>query len=332
MVTFFSPSGYEVRKNYAYADIVTYLPLDTKTNTRKFIEIVNPKIAVFVKYEFWPNLLKELKRRHIKTILISGIFRKDQVFFKGYGSWMRKSLETFDRFFVQNETSKNLLHTINFNNATVTGDTRFDRVYDILNQDNTIKTIEKFVDGKHTLVAGSTWPEDEALFMNYIDNHATKEERFILAPHNINTKDIETLKTSFNKKTVLFSEIDQKESVNAQVLLIDSIGILTKVYNYADVAYVGGGFKTGLHNILEPATYGTPIIIGPKYQKFNEAIELVRQGGCIVVNSQEEFNNTLTELVQNKKALLEKGNISKNYVKNNIGATDHILNYLLNEL
>lgn len=332
LVTFFSPSGYEVRKDYAYADVVTYLPLDTKANARKFIKLVNPKVAIFVKYEFWPNLLKELKSKHIKTILVSGIFRKGQAFFKGYGSWMRKSLEAFDHFFVQNETSKELLETVSFHNTTVSGDTRFDRVYDILNQENTIQEVAKFIDRKHTLVAGSTWPEGEKLLIDYINNKAISNEKFILAPHNINPKEIQKLKTSFNKKTVLFSEIDQKEITKAQVLIIDSIGILTKIYGYADVAYVGGGFKTGLHNILEPATYGVPIIIGPKYLKFNEAIELVAQGGCIVVNSQQEFNESLKELYQNRQVLSLKGNISKNYVKNNIGATDHILNYLFKEL
>ncbi|MDJ0646132.1 MAG: glycosyltransferase N-terminal domain-containing protein [Flavobacteriaceae bacterium] len=332
LVTFFSPSGYEVRKNYRFADLVSYLPLDTKANAKKFVEQVNPKVAVFVKYEFWPNLLKELNRKQVKTILISGIFRKEQVFFKGYGRWMRKSLNTFDHFFVQNETSKKLLGTIGLFNVTVSGDTRFDRVYDILNQDNTIYEIAKFIDGKHTLVAGSTWPEDEALFIDYVNNHATKEEKFILAPHNINVKDIEELKTSFTKKTTLFSEKNHKDITAAQVLIIDSIGILTKIYSHANVAYVGGAFKTGLHNILEPATYGVPIIIGPKYQKFNEAIELVEQGGCIVVNSQQEFNSIVHKLHHDKQVLSDKGSISKNYVKNNVGATDHILNYLQKQL
>ena len=332
LLTFFSPSGYEVRKNYAFADETLYLPLDTNANAKKFIEIVNPQMAIFVKYEFWPNFLKILDERSIKTILISGIFRSDQVFFKYYGSWMRKSLNTFDHFFVQNSDSKRLLEGIGYSNVTVSGDTRFDRVYDILNQDNTIEVIEEFKQGKHTLVAGSTWPEGETLLINYINSQASNDEKFIIAPHNINPKEIEKLKASFKKETVLFSENHKSSIPKAQVLIIDCIGLLTKIYSYADIAYVGGGFKTGLHNILEPATFGLPIIIGPEFQKFNEAVDLVKQGGCIVVNSQEEFNSLLKELYNNKNTLFEKGSISKNYVKNNLGATDDILNYLVKEL
>lgn len=328
LVTFFSPSGYEIRKNYAAADIVCYLPLDTIENAKKFVKLVNPKVAVFVKYEFWPNLLKELNRKQIKTILISGIFRENQTFFKGYGSWMRRSLNTFDHFFVQNNNSKKLLKNIGYNNVIVNGDTRFDRVFDILNQDNTVEDIERFKIDKHLLVAGSTWPEGEALLIDYVNNHASQDEKFIIAPHTINPKEIEKLKTSFTKKTALFTDKDKESIHNAEVLIIDSIGILTKVYSYADVAYVGGGFKTGLHNILEPATYGVPIIIGPNYKKFIEALELVDLGGCIVVSSQEEFNTKLKELYMDKESLSQKANISKNYVKSNIGATDEITKYI----
>ena len=196
LVTFFSPSGYEVRKDYAYADAVCYLPLDTKNNAKKFVEIVNPKVVIFVKYEFWPNLLRELKQKNIKTILVSGIFREDQPFFKGYGGWMKKSLTTFDHFFVQNKLSKKLLSKIGFNNVTLSGDTRFDRVLDILNQDNTIKELDSFVKDNHILVAGSTWPEGEEMLIDYINNEAAKNEKIIIAPHNINTKEIEKLKTS----------------------------------------------------------------------------------------------------------------------------------------
>lgn len=327
LVTFFSPSGYEVRKNYAFADAVCYLPLDTALNARKFIEIVQPEIAVFVKYEFWPNILKQLKQKNIETILISGIFRENQSFFKGYGAWMRKSLKTFDHFFVQNKKSKQLLNSINFDNVTVSSDTRFDRVYDILNQDNSIKAIEDFKNDKLVLVAGSTWQEGEKLLVDYVNNYASENEKFIIAPHNIHPKEIENLKVSFSKKTMLFSQKDETIK-DAQVLIIDSIGMLTKIYSYANVAYVGGAFKTGLHNVLEPATYGVPILIGPQFQKFNEAVELVEKGGCIVINSQEVFDKKLKELFKNKITREEKGAISANYVKMNVGATDTILNYL----
>ncbi|NNC69555.1 MAG: 3-deoxy-D-manno-octulosonic acid transferase [Flavobacteriaceae bacterium] len=332
LVTFFSPSGYEAQKNYTQADVVCYLPLDTKRKTKRFIELANPKVAIFVKYEFWPNLLNELKKNKIKTLLISGIFRNDQVFFRIYGRWMRKTLHNFDHFFVQNKNSKKLLKGIGFEHVTVNGDTRFDRVYDILNRDNTILDIQNFKNNKQVLVAGSTWPEDESLLIQYINNHASVDEKFIIAPHNINAHEIKKLKKSINKETILFSNVNNQNIQNAQVLIVDSIGILTKIYSYANVAYVGGGFKTGLHNILEPATFGVPILIGPKYQKFNEAIELVNEGGCIVINSQIDLNVNLKELFQNEKALSEKGRISKNYVKNNIGATDYILNYLHKQL
>ena len=332
LVTFFSPSGYEIRKDYDLADVVCYLPLDTQSNAKKFVNLANPNAAIFVKYEFWPNLLRELKRKNIKTILISGIFRKNQAFFRGYGTWMRKPLKTFDHFFVQDSRSEKLLRSIGLTNITISGDTRFDRVSDIVNQDNSVQNIHKFKNNKHMLVAGSTWPEDEVILIDYINNEASEGEKFIIAPHTINNKEIEKLRGSFNKKNALYSDSDEKSIQEAQILIIDSIGILTKVYSYADVAYVGGGFKTGLHNILEPSAYGMPIIIGPKYQKFNEARELVDQGGCVAVSSQGEFNAILKKLYEDERLLSEKAGISKNYVKNNIGASDHVLNYLIKQL
>ena len=204
LVTFFSPSGYEVQKDYAFAEVVSYLPFDTRRNAKKFIEIVNPKVAVFVKYEFWPNILNELKSKEIETILVSGIFRKDQVFFNWYGSWMKYSLQAFSHFFVQNETSKRLLNEIGFKNISLSGDTRFDRVFEIAQQDNYLEFVEKFTNDKQTLVAGSTWSKDEELLTNYINNHASVAEKYIIAPHNINLKDIEELKKSITKKTILF--------------------------------------------------------------------------------------------------------------------------------
>ena len=327
LVTFFSPSGYEVQRNYTFADIICYLPVDTKSNAKKFIEIVKPKIAVFVKYEFWPNFLNELKQKKIDTILISGIFRKNQSFFKGYGRWMRKSLKAFSHFFLQNETSKALLEGIGFNNITVSGDTRLDRVYDILNQENKIKEIQEFKNDTELLVAGSTWKEGEKLLIEYINNYASNNEKFIIAPHNINAIEIERLKSFFEKETVLFSD---KSSITnkTQVLIIDSIGLLTKIYSYADIAYVGGAFNTGLHNVSEPATFGVPILIGPEFQKFNEAVELVQKGACTVIHNQQEFNKMVKELFENKNLRNQKGKVASSYVKDNKGATDLILNYL----
>jgi 3-deoxy-D-manno-octulosonic-acid transferase len=328
LVTFFSPSGYEIRKDYSFAEVVSYLPLDTRRNARKFIEIVNPKIAVFVKYEFWPNILKELKSKEIETILVSGIFRKEQAFFKWYGSWMKNSLQAFDHFFVQDESSKNLLNNIGFKNITVSGDTRFDRVFEITQQDNYLEFIEKFTTGNQTLVAGSTWPKDEELLINYINNQASDIEKYIIAPHNINPKEIENLKKSITKKTILFSDKDKENIMDAQVLIIDSIGVLTKVYSYASIAYVGGGFGVGIHNILEPSTFGVPIIIGPNHQKFNEAKELIDLDACQVINNASELNSALRALFNNNQAIKNKGKKSREYILKNIGATQKIIDYL----
>ncbi len=327
LVTFFSPSGYEIRKEYTGADIITYLPLDTSINVKKFIKIVNPQLAVFIKYEFWPNILKELQSNHIKTILVSGIFRENQAFFKWYGSWMQKSLKTFDHFFVQNASSKELLKSIGFENITISGDTRFDRVFDISNQDNQIDFIENFTNQKQTLVAGSTWPKDEALLIEYINKHAGDNEKFIIAPHNIKPKDIEELKNSFTKKVVLLSNTNKTD--DTQILIIDSIGMLTKIYSYADIAYVGGGFGIGIHNILEPASFGVPILIGPVHQKFNEAQELIALGACKVIAQFDTFNSELKNLFNNPKLCESKGAISKAYILKNKGATKKIFKYII---
>lgn len=332
LVTFFSPSGYEIRKEYPFADVITYLPLDTKKNAKKFIEIVNPQIAVFVKYEFWPNILKELKSKNIKTILVSGIFRKEQAFFKWYGGWMQKSLTTFHHFFVQNEISKKLLNTIGLKNITVSGDTRFDRVFEITKQNNQIDFIENFINHKHTIIAGSTWKKDEELLIEYINNYASSKEKFIIAPHNINQNDIITLKNSLTKKTLLFSDKATKNAEDAQVLIIDSIGILTKIYSYANIAYVGGGFGVGIHNILEPATFGIPILIGPNYQKFNEAEELIRLGACKAIHTSSEFNLEVTSLFSNDAERIDKGKKAKAYILQNTGASQKIIDYLIKNI
>ena len=328
VLTFFSPSGFEVRKNYKEVDVVCYLPIDTKSNTRKFIELVHPEMAIFVKYEFWPNILKELKNKNIQTILVSGIFRENQIFFKPFGVWMRKSLQTFSHFFVQDENSEKLLASIRIHNVTISGDTRFDRVHEITQQDNSLDFIEEFKHNQLTFVAGSTWKEDEEFIIDYINNSASEKYKFIIAPHNINQKETKELQSNINTKTVLFSEKENQNLKEAQVFIIDTIGILTKIYSYADIAYVGGGFETGLHNILEPATFGIPIIIGPKYDKFKEAVDLVNEGGCFVVYTKEEFNSQLKELFNDTDDRMKKGKITKKFISQNIGATNIILNYI----
>jgi 3-deoxy-D-manno-octulosonic-acid transferase len=332
LVTFFSPSGYEVRKNYNLADVVCYLPLDSKANARKFIQEVNPAIAIFIKYEFWPNLLNELKRKEIKTLLVSGILRENQLFFKSYGGFMKKSLGAFHHFFVQDDTSKELLSSINFTNVTVAGDTRFDRVSEILEQDNSLDFINKFKDNTYTIVAGSTWKEDEELLVDYINTKATEGEKFIIAPHNIKPAAILELKKSIHKKTVLYSEKEREKLSDKHVFIIDTIGILTKIYAVADLAYVGGGLKTGLHNILEPATFGIPVVIGNKYDKFKEAVDLVKIGGCISIKNQQEFTAALVHLKQDVSFRKLTGVINKKYIEHHLGATKLIMNYLKTHL
>ena len=329
VLTFFSPSGYEVQKNYEVADVVCYLPLDSKKNAQKFLSFINPEIAIFVKYEFWPNLLKELKNKQIKTILVSGIFRENQAFFKWYGGWMRKSLKAFNHFFVQDENSKKLLEKSKLNNITISGDTRFDRVYEITQQNNQLDFIEAFTNNNYTLVAGSTWKEDEELLVDYINNTASKEEKFIIAPHNINSKDIEQLKNSINKKVVLYSEKENVSLKNYQVFIIDTVGILTKIYKYANVAYVGGGFtKTGVHNVLEPATFGVPIVIGPNYHKFNEAVELIKNKACFSIGTSKKLSVLLNKFFNEESSRTKAGKRALNYVVEKTGATAIILNYL----
>ncbi len=326
LVTFFSPSGYQIRKDYPIADFVTYLPLDTKRNAKKFIQTINPELAIFVKYEFWPNILKELKSKNITTLLVSGIFRQDQAFFKWYGSWMKKSLQTFEHFFVQNETSKRLLNNINIHDISISGDTRFDRVFEITQQNNHIDFVKDFTNKKSILVAGSTWDKDEELLIEYINTQASENEKFIIAPHTINPKSINNLKNKLTKEAILFSS--KTKSTEAQVLIIDSIGMLTKLYSYANIAYVGGGFGVGIHNILEPATFGIPIIIGPNYVKFNEAHDLIKLGACQVIHSNIELNTTIKYLLENKLEKETKGGFAKKYILNNKGATAQIISYI----
>ena len=299
---------------------------------KKFIAAANPSLAVFIKYEFWPNFLNELKKKEIPTILVSGILREKQIFFKSYGGFMRKSLEAFHHFFVQNKVSEELLNSINFKNVTIAGDTRFDRVSKILEQDNTLSFINEFKNEQYTLVAGSTWKEDEELLVDYINNKASENEKFIIAPHNIKQEAILELQKSINKKVVLFSDKEGKDLSNYQVFIIDTIGILTKIYAAADVAYVGGGLNTGLHNILEPATFGIPVIIGNKYDKFKEAVDLVKIGGCISIKNKEELTKALISLRTDEEDRSLTGLLNKKYIKENLGATNLIMNYLKDKI
>jgi 3-deoxy-D-manno-octulosonic-acid transferase len=325
VVTFFSPSGYEVRKNNTVADTTIYLPLDTPKNAKLFLKLVHPDLVFFIKYEFWINYLDQLKKQNIPTYLISGIFREKQLFFKWYGGFYRKALNTFTHFFVQNENSKKLITQLGKTNVTVSGDTRFDRVVAILEKDNTLDFISEFKNDSITLVIGSSWPKDETLLIEYI-NSCALDIKFIIAPHNIKTEQIENLKNSITKKVVLFTEKENKDLSQFNVFIIDTIGILTKIYSYADIAYVGGGFgNPGVHNILEPATFGVPIIIGPNYSHFEEATSLVHLGGCIPITSQKELEQALSSLIQNNETRHNKGQICNAFVQKNKGATNSIM-------
>lgn len=325
VLTFFSPSGYEVRKNNFVADATVYLPMDTKKNAQEFLKLVHPEMAFFIKYEYWPNYLHELKKLNTPTYLISGIFRENQMFFKWYGLFYRNALNTFTHFFVQNEASKKLLLQLKKTNVSVSGDTRFDRVAAILEKDNGLDFISEFKDDTLTIVIGSSWPKDEDLLVAYI-NSSVQNIKFIIAPHNIKNEQIQQLKNRINKKTVLFSEKKSKNLADFDVFIIDTIGILTKIYSYADIAYVGGGFgNPGVHNILEPATFGVPIIIGPNFSHFAEATDLVNLKGCISITTNNELTDAFETLTTDEIIRKKKGKICSSFVNTNKGATSLIL-------
>lgn len=325
IVTFFSPSGYEVRKNNTVADVTVYLPLDTPKNAKRFLELVHPDLVFFIKYEFWINYLDQLQKQNIPTYLISGIFREKQLFFKWYGGFYRKALDTFTHFFVQNENSKKLITQLGKTNVTVSGDTRFDRVVAILEKDNTLDFIAQFKNNKTTIVIGSSWPKDETILSEYI-NSCTQDVKFIIAPHNIKPEQIKQLQNSITKKTILFSEKENKDLSQFDVFIVDTIGILTRIYSYGDIAYVGGGFgNPGVHNLLEPATFGIPIVIGSNYSHFDEAINLVKIGGCISISNFKELETAFSTLIQDTQIRHQKGEICGTFVQKNKGATNRIL-------
>lgn len=332
LLTFFSPSGYEIRKNYAAANWVFYLPLDTRKNAVQFIKTVNPRLAIFVKYEYWYNYLNQLSYNKIPTILISAIFRENAVFFKWYGGLHRKMLNFFSHLFVQNVDSfnrvKNIVPTEKITRA---GDTRFDRVVEIANAFEPLPAIEKFVPGKNIIVAGSTWPDDEQLLKKLISS--VTDISLIIAPHEIKKSNIEFLKSNF-PASVLYSELLLSLGSNqllpkANVLIIDNIGMLSKLYYYSAISYIGGGFnKSGIHNTLEAAVYGKPVIFGPNYKKFAEANGLIKNGGAYAYKEESELIERIKMLTNNRKLLEASGTNAKKFVEENIGATQKILNWL----
>ncbi len=327
VLTFFSPSGYEVRKNYKGADYVFYLPLDTKRNACKFIELINPKLVVFVKYEFWYHYLTNLKRRAIPTFIISANFRADQAFFKSYGKWYRKFLENFNHFFVQNGTSLNLLKSIGFSNATISGDTRFDRVAKIASEAKALPLIEQFCGNSKVIVAGSTWPKDEELLIEYFTQNPEKA-KLIIVPHEVDPAHIQGIQRKISTSSILYSNLQTATNNNANILIVDTIGLLSSIYRYGHIAYIGGGFGAGIHNTLEAATHGLPVIFGPNYHKFQEARDLIAQKAAFSINTQRELSDFLNSLLSNEQERTEMGLNSKKFVLSGVGATDRILSHL----
>ncbi len=325
LLTFFSPSGYEVRKNYAGADHVMYLPFDSAKNAALFLDIIKPKLAIFVKYEFWHYYLSELNNRKIETILVSGIFRPSQAFFKWWGSFNRNMLQNFSHLFVQNEASKDLLDGIRLGNkTTVAGDTSFDRVITAAEQWKPIEQVDAFCGTDSIIVAGSTWAEDETILATFINDH-WKNQKLIIAPHEIKPENINRLKTLF-PNSISFSELSTHNSqpVTHNCLIIDNIGYLSRLYKYASVCYVGGGFnKSGHHNILEAAVYGKPVITGPNFEKFKESMDLKKFGGSFTITNATELKEVML-----KMDISAAGIIAENYVKGNAGSTAAILNWL----
>ncbi|NGX84469.1 3-deoxy-D-manno-octulosonic acid transferase [Aequorivita sp. KMM 9714] len=329
IVSFFSPSGYEIKKNTPLADVVVYLPMDTPLNAKRFIDAIHPSLSIFVKYEFWPNYLLQLKKKNIPTLLVSGVFRENQIFFKPYGGFMRKALNSFNHFFLQEENSVKLLNNIGFKNTTLSGDTRFDRVSHQIEMDNTLKFAKEFKGDSLCVVCGSTWPEDEAVLLDYI-NSAPSNVKFIIAPHKIEQSKIEAFTEKlYKQKVILHSQKDDVNLAEYTVLIIDCIGLLTKLYSYADIAYVGGAMgKTGLHNILEPATFGVPIIIGKNYNDFPEAKRLRNLAGLFSISNPLELSEVLTKLVSDANYRKKTGMISGHFVNSNTGATNKVMDYI----
>ena len=331
VLTFFSPSGYEIRKNYESADIVVYLPMDTKNNAQEFIRLVSPQKVFFVKYEFWYNYITELKRQQIPLYIISAIFRENQQFFKStpWGKWYRKMLHSFEHIFIQNDTSARLLEQAGIKHYTVSGDTRFDRVAEIARGAKKFEIVEKFRGNNVTLIAGSTWKPDEELLAAFINN--SSDVKFIIAPHEVTAANINRIQELLKKPTICFSKADISDIDSYDVLIIDSIGILSSLYQYGNIAYIGGGFGVGIHNILEAATFKLPVLFGPNYLKFKEAVDLVNEKGAFPINNFPELQATLNRLINDKTSLQNASEICKNYIEKNVGSTKLIMNKVFNK-
>ena len=322
--TFFSPSGYEVRKNYDGADIVCYLPFDTPSNVRKFIDLVNPCMVFFVKYEFWQNYLNELHKRSIPVYSVSSIFRPGQVFFRWYGKSYQQVLKTFAHLFVQNQESKKLLAGIGVNNTTVVGDTRFDRVLDICAAAKQLPLVQKFKGGALTFVAGSSWGPDEDIFIKYFNAHP--EMKLIIAPHVVNDSHMKEIMAKLNRPCIRYTQATEENVQQADCLIIDCYGLLSSIYRYGEISYIGGGFGVGIHNVLEAAVYGIPVIFGPNNKKFREAQHLLANKGGFEINGYEDFETLMDKFLADEAYLKQSGKSAGDYVKNNSGAMEKIMN------
>jgi len=330
LLTFFSPSGHEVVKSNSVADIISYLPIDTCKNATRFIKIARPKCAIFVKYEYWYNMMQQLYLQKIPYYYISAIFRPSQHFFKFYGYWFARQLQHVSHFFVQNDTSVQLLQSINIKNVTKTGDTRFDRVFAIASKQYQLDDIEKFKQNKKLFIAGSTWPQDESLLLSLFPKIAS-DYKLIIVPHNIDSDHITTIVRRFKPyNPQSYSKIASHDFLDAQVLIIDCVGILSKIYRYGDMAYIGGAFKTGLHNILEAAVFGIPLFFGPHYDKFDEAVSLVKLGGAFSVRSVDELYTILQKFENTQDYYKTVCDICEQYVKNNTGSAELIFEEIKN--
>lgn len=325
MVTFFSPSGYEVIKDDPIADIVTYLPIDTPVNAKKFVDIVNPQALFFIKYEFWFNLIDQLAKKNIPFYFVSTVFRKSQPFFKPYGKWFAEKLKKTSFFFVQNDTSKELLHTIGIDSVEIVGDTRFDRVNEIAKKPIKLDIIEQFKADAPLIIAGSTWPADEKLLVDLFQK-LPQHYKLIIAPHQVDEKHIEEIEKLFDaSQSIRYSECMKSSISGSRVLIIDTIGLLSRLYSYGRVAYVGGGFRTGLHNILEAVVFGIPVFFGPDYKKFNEAQSLVNLQGGFPINSSREMLEKITFFDGDEEEYRRVCFLCSHFVQQNLGATEKIV-------
>jgi 3-deoxy-D-manno-octulosonic-acid transferase len=323
LLTFFSPSGYELRKDFALADEVSYLPLDTPASAREFLDHTNPRLAIFIKYEFWYHYLRILQKREVPTYLVSATFRRRQAFFQWYGTLYRRMLRSFSHLFVQDRRSEALLAKVGVDNVTVTGDTRFDRVAEIAKEAAEFPLIAAFRGDSRVLVAGSTWEPDEEILANYIN----KKEglKYIIAPHEIKEARLQSLEKRINRKTGRYSQLDESSAKEVEVLIIDNIGMLAALYRYGDFAYIGGGFGTGIHNVLEAAVYGIPVLFGPKHQKFLEAVTLIERKGAFSIENERALFNRLTSIKEDLVLYRRMANACKEYVQENIGASQRVL-------